>query len=162
GLPASLAHTMAALRRLPAESLLAIGLLATIIALDLVLIRLGLDAQDEGYFVEQASRVLRGDVPYRDFDSLYTPGLLYLHAGLFSLLGEPNVVAVRVVGLIARIVMAGGLYLLARPLSRPLFAVLPGLYVLLGLDRVPVAWEPHPGWPSSALTVLAVLAFSRL
>ena len=38
----------------------------------------------------------------------------------------------------------------------------PGLYVLIGLDRVPLTWEPHPGWPSAAITVLTVCAFARL
>jgi hypothetical protein len=149
-------------RRVPYESALAILVFLAALGGELALVHIGLDPQDEGYFVEQASRVVRGDVPYRDFDSLYTPGLLYVHAGLFHMLGSPDLIAVRAFGLITRAVLAGGLYALARPIARPMFAVLPGLYVLVALDRVPLAWEPHPGWLSAALTVLAVLAFSRL
>jgi hypothetical protein len=136
--------------------------LVMVVSADLALIRVGLDAVDEGYFVQQATRVLRGDLPYRDFDSLYTPGLLYVHAFLFSLLGDTHVIVLRAVGLLARVLLAGGLYLLCRPLTRPAFAILPGLYVLVGLDWVPRTWEPHPGWPSAALTVLAAWAFTRL
>src|SRR6266571_799948 len=66
------------------EEVLAILSLVTALCAELALIRVGLEPQDEGYFVEQASRVLRGDLPYRDFDSLYTPALLYLQAGLFT------------------------------------------------------------------------------
>ena len=129
---------------------------------DLVLIRVGLNPQDEGYFLEQATRVLRGQLPYRDFDSLYTPGLLYVHAALLDLVGGDNVLVLRAVGLIARIVLAVCLYGLCRPLARPFFAWLPAVFVLIGLDTIPTSWEPHPGWPAAALSVAAALAFSRL
>lgn len=126
------------------------------------LLRVGIDSLDEGYFVEQAMRVLHGQLPYRDFDTWYTPGLLYVHAALIGVIGDPHLIAVRAAGLFWRLCVAVGLYLLCRPLTRPLFALLPALYALIGLDRVPEMWEPHPGWPSAALTVLVVLAFSRL
>jgi hypothetical protein len=144
------------------EERLAIGCLLAVVCAELALIRVGLDPVDEGYFVEQATRVLRGELPYRDFDSLYTPGLLYLHALLFSLIGDTHVLVPRAAGLVMRALLAGGLYFLCRPLARPIFAVAPGLYVLVALDRVPLTWEPHPGWPSAALTVLTALAFSLL
>jgi hypothetical protein len=144
------------------EERLAILTLVAVLGAEVALIWVGLDAQDEGYFLEQASRVLRGDVPYRDFDTLYTPGILYLHAALLSLTGGPQVIPLRAVGLVARVFLSGGLYVLCRPLVRPAFAVLPGLYVLIGLDRAPLTWEPHPGWPSAAVTVLTVCAFARL
>jgi hypothetical protein len=129
---------------------------------DLLLIRFGIDAQDEGYFVEQATRVVRGQIPYRDFDSLYTPGLLYIHAALLSMFGASPLIDVRAVGLISRAVLGISLYLLCRELVRPAIAVLPPLFILVGLDRLPSTWEPHPGWPSAALTVLGVWLFMRL
>jgi hypothetical protein len=144
------------------EERLAILALVAALSAELALIWVGLDAQDEGYFLEQASRVLRGDVPYRDFETLYTPGILYLHAALLNLTGAPHVTPLRAVGLVARVLLSGGLYVLCRPLVRPAFAVLPGLYVLVALDRVPQTWEPHPGWPSAAVTVITVWAFARL
>jgi hypothetical protein len=129
---------------------------------DLALVRLGLDADDEGYFVEQATRVLRGQLPYRDFDSLYTPALLYLHAAAVALLGGSPVLDVRLVGWLARVVFAVALYVICRPLARPSIAVLPSLYTLIALDRLPSTWEPHPGWPSAALSIVAVaLALHR-
>jgi hypothetical protein len=149
------------LKRYRADAL-AILCLLLVLGIDLALIRIGLDAQDEGYFVEQANRVVHSDVPYRDFDSLYTPALLYVHASLFGLLGDTHVVILRIAGLVARALLAGGLYLVCRPLARPALAVVPGLYVLLALDRLPLTWEPHPGWPSAALTVLTAWAFARL
>jgi hypothetical protein len=122
----------------------------------------GLDDMDEGYFVEQATRVLRGELPYRDFDTLYTPGLLYLHAGLFSLFGGPHLIIPRLMSFLTRVALAFGLYALARPLTRPGWAALPALFLLLGLDRSPLNWEPHPNWQSTLATVAAVGLFGRL
>src|SRR5258708_1146799 len=68
-------------------STLALGLICACLAAEVFALRVGIDDLDEGYFVQQAVRVLHGQVPYRDFDTLYSPGLAYAHAGLFWLLG---------------------------------------------------------------------------
>jgi hypothetical protein len=44
-------------------------------------------AYDEGITLVGAERVLRGDVPHRDFYALYGPGQFYVIAGLFKLFG---------------------------------------------------------------------------
>ena len=144
------------------EELVALMCLALVLCADLAMVRLGLDPEDEGYFVEQTMRLLQSQLPYRDFDSLYTPALLYIHATIVTVFGGSPIVDLRIVGLLARLVLAVGLYLLCRPVVRPAIAVLPSLYVLVALDRIPGTWEPHPAWPSAALTVLAMLAFTRL
>ena len=48
---------------------------------------------DEGIVLQGADRVLRGEVPYRDFFSFYTPGSFYLVAALFKLFGNSFLVA---------------------------------------------------------------------
>jgi len=148
-------------RNLASGDVAAAACLVAFAVAGLLLLRVGIDALDDGYFVEQAVRVLHGQLPYRDFDSWYTPGLLYVHAALIGLFGDSQLLTVRAAGLVWRLCLAIGLYLLCRPLTRPVFALLPVLCVLIGLDRVPEMWEPHPGWPSAALIVLTVLAFSR-
>src|SRR5687768_6217483 len=40
----------------------------------------GIDPVDEGYFLSLADRVHQGALPYRDFDTYYTPGVFYLYA----------------------------------------------------------------------------------
>lgn len=45
-----------------------------------------------GKLVVGATRILQGEVPYRDFWTMYAPGSYYLTAGLFSLLGRELVV----------------------------------------------------------------------
>ncbi|HEX3103450.1 MAG TPA: glycosyltransferase family 39 protein, partial [Terriglobales bacterium] len=43
---------------------------------------------DEGIVLQGADRILRGEVPYRDFFSFYTPGSFYLVAALFKVFGN--------------------------------------------------------------------------
>jgi 4-amino-4-deoxy-L-arabinose transferase-like glycosyltransferase len=120
-------------------------------------LRVGIDDLDEGYFAQQAVRVLHGQVPYREFATLYTPGLAYVHAGMFAVLGGPSLVEMRMLALAARAGLALLLFALARPLMRNSFwAAAPALVLLLGLDDAPVRWEPHPGWLSTFFALLAV------
>jgi hypothetical protein len=113
------------------------------------------DLIDEGYFLEQASRILRGQVIYRDFDTYYTPAAVYLHALTFWITGEQSVIPVRLILAVARTITAVLLYVLARPLAPPPIAVIPVL-VVLAVDPVPIMWEPHPGTYAN-LTSLVVL-----
>jgi len=48
---------------------------------------------DEGILLQGASRILDGQIPYRDFFSFYTPGSFYLVAALFRLFGNSFLVA---------------------------------------------------------------------
>ncbi|MCA1644314.1 MAG: hypothetical protein LC797_02210 [Chloroflexi bacterium] len=162
--PARVASTLPLVRprRRWGEQIVALCCLLLVLAADLAIVRVGLDVVDDGYFIEQAARVVQGQLPYRDFDSLYTPALVYVHAAVLALFPGSPVVDVRIVGLVARLVLAAGLYLVCRPLVRPSLAVLPALYILVALDRLPGDWEPHPGWPSAALTVITAWAFTRL
>jgi hypothetical protein len=141
---------------------LALGAIVACLAVELALTPIGLDVVDEGYFANQAVRVVHGEVPYRDFDTLYTPGLLYLNAGLFALFGGPHIIALRLLAWAGRVALAVSLYVLARPLARPFWAAVPALFVLLGLDTAPMFWWPHPGWLSAAGTAIVVRSLARL
>jgi 4-amino-4-deoxy-L-arabinose transferase-like glycosyltransferase len=48
---------------------------------------------DEGIVLQGATRILSGQIPYRDFFSFYTPGSFYLVAGLFRIFGNSFLVA---------------------------------------------------------------------
>src|SRR5205085_12560640 len=112
-----------------------IALLLACLLAESATLAIGVDDLDEGYFLQQAVRVVHGQVPYRDFESLYSPGLAYLHAALFAALGGPSLVAPRVLGLAARAASTVLLYVMALPLARgPLLAAAPALVVLLGMD----------------------------
>ena len=132
------------------------SLLIACIAIEAAILRLGVDDLDEGYFVQQAARVLHGQVPFRDFATLYSPGLLYLHAGAFALTGGPSLLVARALALAARAGLVLSLYAITRKFVRnPWWAAAPGVVVLLGFDDAPVRWEPHPGWLSTFFAVLA-------
>jgi len=47
----------------------------------------GMEVYDEGIRVHGAERVMLGDVPYRDFYTLYGPAAFYWPAALFKLFG---------------------------------------------------------------------------
>src|SRR5690242_12597537 len=68
---------------------------------------------DEGIVLQGATRILSGQVLYRDFFSFYTPGSFYFVAALFRVFGNTFVVArtsLAVVGALCSVVT----YLLAR------------------------------------------------
>lgn len=48
----------------------------------------GLNIYDEGIIVYGASRILQGDVPYKDFWTLYAPGQFYVVSALFWIFGK--------------------------------------------------------------------------
>ena len=48
---------------------------------------------DEGIVLQGAERILRGQVPYRDFFTFYTPGSFYLVAGIFRVFGDSFITA---------------------------------------------------------------------
>ncbi len=51
---------------------------------------------DEGVFAQSADRVMRGELPHRDYTEIYTGGLAYLHAFAFRHFGE-NFATLRIV-----------------------------------------------------------------
>jgi len=70
-----------------------------------------------------AERVLAGDIPYRDFWTMYSPGHFYLLALLFYFFGSHIVVSV-VAGTVVTSAAAASLYLLARKCGGALFSAL--------------------------------------
>ena len=65
-----------------------------------------------------------GGLPYRDFSTPYTPGVFYLYAWMMEALGA-DLLALRVLSVLARAVTFAGLYLCARRLMSPAFAAMP-------------------------------------
>jgi hypothetical protein len=120
------------------------------------LARFGLDLVDEGYFLDLASRVQHGQLPYRDFDTYYTPGVFYLNAAVLSLFGS-NVVPTRLLMVGVRVACALLAYVLARRLAPPAFAAVPALVIATMATLV----GPHPGWPALLATLLMIEALAR-
>lgn len=53
----------------------------------------GFMLHDEGYILHAAQRILDGEIPYKDFDIVYTPGAPFVTAFFFKLFGEKIIVA---------------------------------------------------------------------
>lgn len=64
-----------------------------------------LNIYDEGIIVYGAQRVLQGDLPYRDFWTQYSPGQLYVLAGLFHIFGS-NIMVERWMDVVIRALLA--------------------------------------------------------
>jgi hypothetical protein len=138
-----------AARTLPWETLL-LGLAVLVVAgVYSWVARYGIDLIDEGYFMDQATRIMHGELPYRDFDTYYTPAILYLYAAAFSLAGV-NVLVARGLMILVRLGCAVLLYRLGRRIMPRPFAALPPL-LMLGAD---LAAQSHPAWPALFGTLL--------
>lgn len=121
--------------------------------------RYWIDLIDEGYFLYLASRVQAGALPYRDFDTYYTPGIFYLYAWAFDLFGL-RVEPIRVLMAGVRALWALLLYRLTRRVAPWPFALLPFLAVA-AVDGAPVFPEPHPAWFATLATLAAAEAVAR-
>jgi hypothetical protein len=84
---------------------------------------------DEGALAQSAVRVLRGEIPHRDFDELYTGGLTFLHAAAFRAFGI-NLASLRL------------------PLFAAFLIWVPVIFYM--------AWRLFPLSAAAALTLLAV------
>ncbi len=116
-------------------SVVAVALMAAAVLYLGIGIQLGVKLYDEGTPVYGALRVLDGEVPYRDFWTVYPPGQLYLLAAVFSLFGV-SLMADRVIFVITVATVALLVYLIGRRLAGVrsallgwlLFVVLAGWY----------------------------------
>jgi hypothetical protein len=84
---------------------------------------------DEGYLLEGVTRLLDGQVIYRDFHHTYAPGRFYMFAALFRLFGE-DLLVVRAAWVLMRAGIVVLAWLFARRLVAGAFAWIPPLALL--------------------------------
>jgi 4-amino-4-deoxy-L-arabinose transferase-like glycosyltransferase len=114
---------------------------------------------DEGLSLQAAQRILQGQVPYRDFFSLVTPGSYYWTALLFRVFGD-SILVTR-----ATLVAYGGLfslltYFLARRVCSRSHAALGAC--LLTITSLPYYFVAEHNWDSTVWTCLALYCAVRL
>ncbi|MBK1662641.1 hypothetical protein, partial [Paracraurococcus ruber] len=115
-----------------------------------------LNPYDEGIILVGAERVLQGEVPYRDFWTMYGPGQFYLLAALQQVFGISDL-ALRGIGFSAKALVAALSHAIAaRFLPRPaaLATAAAILLLLLGLRQ-----DGFPVFPPLALALASLLAF---
>jgi len=124
----------------------------------LISIKTPANLYDEGLTLVYADRILAGDVPYRDFWTLYAPGYFYAVAGLFKVFGA-NVLIARLLDTTIRFLVTLGVYLLARWMTSRWVALIP--YALVTLWLSAIRFYSYPAFSALGVILLALLAFSR-
>lgn len=72
---------------------------------------------DEGFILHAAQRVARGEIVYKDFDFIYTPGAIFLLAAVFKLFGESILIG-RILILVVGTLTATFIYYICFKLSK--------------------------------------------
>ncbi|MCD6285881.1 MAG: hypothetical protein J7M39_08220 [Anaerolineae bacterium] len=114
---------------------------------------------DEGLVLTNAERIRAGEVPYRDFWTMYGPGYFYALAGLFSLV-KPTILVARLFDTALRFLLTLEVYLLSRTVTSRWVALLPYAFVTFWLATIrftPIRLSPRPArscwllWLSGAI-----------
>lgn len=113
---------------------------------------------DEGIILQGADRILRGQVPYRDFFSFFTPGSYYLLALLFKIFGSSILVARNALVCLGSI-LSVITYLLARRVSSRWVALVTA--ALATLTCLPLRFLVLHNWVSTLWACLALYSAVR-
>jgi hypothetical protein len=103
----------------------------------------GVHVFDEGLILVGSLRVLGGEMPYRDFWTLYGPGAFYLNALAFGLWG-PSVMVARVLSLVLEAAVAAETLVLGRALG----GRVAGWLAFVLAVAFTTAIQPHSGYPA--------------
>lgn len=115
-------------------------------------------AYDEGMLGQSAERVLRGEVPHRDFDEIYTGLLTYLHAAVFAVFG-PGLVILRLTLFLAAMSWLWTMYRILLRFAPPAGAGLVALVAFVwGVPNYPAAM---PSWYILFAATFGALALIR-
>jgi hypothetical protein len=121
--------------------------------------RLRIDWADEGFLACGAIRVFDGEVPNRDFESLWPPLSYYSCAAIFKVLG-PSLGSLRTFGLSIYVLIALLTYAVARNFVAPAFAVAAALpTAFLGMPLY--SFSPFAVWQGIAASLAAAFLFFR-
>lgn len=113
---------------------------------------------DEGTIGQSAERVMRGEVPHRDFDEGYTGALSYLHAAAFRAFGV-RLSSLRWLLYGALLVFAAAVYALGSRLGPPWLAL--ALTLLATVWSVPNYFASLPSWYNLFFATYAALALTK-
>ncbi|MHB9034161.1 MAG: hypothetical protein ACYC6L_14065 [Anaerolineae bacterium] len=138
---------------------LRIGLYALLFCLSALYIGLGitraLNIYDEGLILYDAQRVLWGQVPYRDFWTVYSPGQFYILAGLFKVFGS-TILVERIWDTLFRAALALAGFAIVRRLSSGFFGLLAWLLISVWLGFY--EFYGYPVYIALFLIIISILA----
>ena len=141
------------------RSTLLTGLLFVLLVLVLVIkIRTGFNFYDEGFAMFGPTRILAGDIPYKDFWAIYPPGQFYAVAAIIQLFG-PDLVNARIYDTLIRILIVIGCYLLARRSASPRLALLSVVVITFLLASA--GFYSYAVFPAMGLGLWAIWAWLK-
>jgi hypothetical protein len=138
--------------RIPAEWAIVAVVFALATGYSLFFPRFGV-VPDEGNILQGTQRVLDGQVPYRDFFSLFTPGSFYFHVLLFRTFGDSIVVARTAVSVYGGL-FAALTYLIARRVCARWSALLTSC--MLSVAVLPISLFALHNWDSTLWAYLTL------
>ncbi|GIW43240.1 MAG: hypothetical protein KatS3mg077_0522 [Candidatus Binatia bacterium] len=124
----------------------------------------GVNLGEEGATVFLLYRTARGEIPYVDFISGYTPGYFYFHAALFRLLGE-HLSVVRTALVVVHTANVALLFRIAAQIVSPAWALVTALAypaLLPVVEASELSFNvPYPAWYCIALFLVGWLLAAR-
>ena len=118
--------------------------------------RIPISTVDEGMIASGAERIMRGQIPYRDFFSELGPTSFYLQAAIFRLAGT-NISSFRMTAWILGVVMSGLIYFLGKQIIRGPGAFVPP-FIFTTICYPQTYYVNHHWWGNlfSLLTLLCL------
>lgn len=112
---------------------------------------------DEGIILTGAERVMNGELPYKDFWSIYPPGNFYLLSFMFDIFGT-SVLTERIYGIVLNACLSTSIFIILYKCKIKLSIILTGFLLslmLIGGIKLPT----YPVFPSLLIINIAVIFF---
>lgn len=121
----------------------------------------GFTSHDEGWVINSAKRVLDGELPYKDFQFLYTPGTIFV-TSLFLLIFGESILSERIAALLISFCCSILVYKVTKSVSKnTLFSSASVLcFVLFGSTIVNFVWPIMPSLLLGLLNTYLLLKLS--
>lgn len=117
-----------------------------------------LNLYDDGIILVGAKRVLSGEIPYKDFWTMYSPGQFYSLALIFYYFGE-SVFWLKILGFFSKSLIVSVSFVYICKFCRVGYAIFV-IFILIFL-LIAARHEAFPVFPSLAFSMLAILFFSE-